>query len=771
MSATETQLRPSGLVSGEAGVVQGLTGQRHRLGRKLRRLRAMGLDELVVRGRQEVLKRLERIGVIRKLHTRPRAIFSKPASEMSLARFQETAATRFFEGAACLPTQAARIARMPDVREQIVAAADDACRGRFNLLGYPGLFFGDPIDWHLDPIAGRRAPQIHWSRIDPLDLGLVGDHKVVWELNRHQWFVGLGQAYRLTGDERYGEFFVGYIRRWMQGNPPGIGINWASSLELALRLISWVWALFLFRDAKALSSELFRDMLVWIHVQAIHIERYLSSYSSPNTHLTGEALGLFYVGTLFPELREAERWRALATKILVEQSERQIHADGVYFEQSTYYQRYTVEMYLHFLILAARNGMPVPAVVGTRVQRMLDFLLAVDRPDGSMPQIGDADGGTLLPLARRAPDDFRGVFATAAVFFNRADYAWAAGELAPETVWLLGTKADTGFAALSPVPPPAASRHFPQGGYAVMRSGWEQDAHQLIFDIGPLGCPVSGGHGHADLLGIQCAVFGEACLVDPGTYCYTADMHWRNYFRSSAAHSTVTVDGISQALPDGPFAWQRRPRARLRRWLTTPSFDLADASHNSYRRLPDPVTHRRRVLFSKHGGYWIVVDDLYGRAAHRIDLRFQFAPMDVSLSAEGWVRARRPSGRELLVRAFAAESLDVELVAGELSPMRGWVSPVYGQRELAPVLTYSTVARLPLRVATLLLPVDGTSATLPAVTSVIGDGRFDLVFDDTQETIHIKDRDIVVDQQNIVTTMSSLNTGGFTVHTDANPLL
>ena len=75
--------------------------------------------------------------------------------------------------------------------------------------------------------------------------------------------------------------------------------------------------------------------------------------------------------------------------------------DGVYFEQSTCYQRYTVEIYLHFLILAMRNGMAIPADVGQRVQRMLDFLLAIRRPDGSIPQIGDADGGWLLPLATR----------------------------------------------------------------------------------------------------------------------------------------------------------------------------------------------------------------------------------------------------------------------------------------------------------------------------------------------------------------------------------
>ncbi|MCV5714780.1 heparinase II/III-family protein, partial [Escherichia coli] len=75
-----------------------------------------------------------------------------------------------------------------------------------------------------------------------------------------------------------------------------------------------------------------------------------------------------------------------------------------------------------------------------------------------------------------------------------------------------------------------------------MRSGWEPDAHHAIIDIGPIGCPVSGGHGHADLLSLQCSIFGEPCLVDAGTYSYGAEPAWRDFFRSTAAHSTVVVD-------------------------------------------------------------------------------------------------------------------------------------------------------------------------------------------------------------------------------------
>lgn len=708
---------------------------------RLRRLLGMGIAEFVCRGRQEASKRFERLGLM------PLATpdLDRDAAAF-LARFRQVGPSRFFEGAVREAAPNVIERQMPQALDEAMAAAEAVCQQRFDLLGYRGLFFGNPVDWHLDPISGRRAPLVHWSRLDPADATAVGDMKVVWELNRHQWLVQLGQAYALKGEERYAELFAGSVRRWNVANPPGLGINWVSSLEVALRLIAWCWTLALFRRSQVLSAALFSSMLSGILAHATHVERYLSYYFSPNTHLTGEALGLFYAGILFPELPGAKRWRTLGARILVEQAERQVLPDGVYFEQATAYQRYTVDIYLHFLILAARSGVAVPGAVGERVQRMLDFLLALRRPDGSIPQIGDADGGWLLPLATRAPDDFRGVFSTGAALFGRQDYAWAAGGLAPETVWLLGAGGAEAFGALRPsLPARPASRLFADGGYAVMRSGWEPNGHQLIFDVGPLGCPVSAAHGHADLLSIQCAPFGEPLLVDPGTYGYTAEPAWRDFFRGTAAHSTVMVDGLGQAAPAGPFRWQMRPRVRLRRWLSSQTYDFADASHDAYCRLADPVVHRRRVLFVKPR-YWVVVDDLQGAAEHQVELRFQFAPVEVTVDPALWARARGPGGRGLLVRPFAAVPLKGEVHEGELDPIQGWVSPDYGQRRPAPVLIFSTVVRLPLRIVTLLLPTEDVLAPPPAVIPLAGEGAgpTGLLFETTRESVCFDEHEFCV---------------------------
>jgi len=217
--------------------------------------------------------------------------------------------------------------------DQLRGAAEASCQGRFDLLGYRGLSFGDPVDWHLDPVSGRRAPSLHWSRIDSLDPEVVGDSKVVWELNRHQWLVTLAQAWRLSGREHYAQACFRYLDEWMRDNPRGLGINWASSLEVALRIVSWCWAIALLEGSAAASRDRVPQVVEALAAHAAHVERYLSEYFSPNTHLTGEALGLFYAGVLLPEHREARSWRERGATILEREISRQVLPDGVYFEQ------------------------------------------------------------------------------------------------------------------------------------------------------------------------------------------------------------------------------------------------------------------------------------------------------------------------------------------------------------------------------------------------------------------------------------------------------
>jgi hypothetical protein len=204
-----------------------------------------------------------------------------------------------------------------------------------------------------------------------------------------------------------------------------------------------------------------------------------------------------------------------------------------------------------------------------------------------------------------------------------------------------------------------------------MRSGWERTAHHLLFDTGPLGCAASGGHGHADLLSIQCAAFGEPFLVDPGTASYV-DPIWRTLLRTTGAYRTLLADGASQAVPAGPFKWESRPTASLTVWEPGQDRVIAEATHEAYARLPDPVRVRRRVVIRRSCG-WLIVDDVDGCTEHRVEVRFQFAPLEVSLGPDLWARARAASGRGLLVRSWSDAPLKAELVEGDrFAASGGW---------------------------------------------------------------------------------------------------
>ena len=554
----------------------------------------------------------------------------------------------------------------------------------------------------------------------------------------------LAQAYALTGDERYAARSLSAVEEWG-----------ADTSSAGLQLLAWCWSLVLLRQSSGLTTPRLCAATEAIRQQALRLAAHDAQWSAPAATVIVNALALFYVATLFPEFRESRRWRDMAVRVLVAECERQVHEDGVHFEQSTCFQFYCVDVYLHFLVLATRNRVEVPPIVRERLQRMLEFVLAIRTPDGTVPSIGDSDGGSLLPLTSRPILDARGRFAAAAALFGRPDFAWAAGGAAPEIAWLMGARGLRDFDELRPAAPTAsASRAFPSGGYAIMRSGWDRGAHHMLVDVGPLGCPVSGAHGHADLLSIQCAIFGDAVIVDPGTHCYR-DSRWRDFFRSTAAHSTVVVDGVSQVEPSGVFGWNRRPRVRLREWHSTADVDFIDAEHDGYATLPQPVTHRRRVIFIKASdaaqgtpAYWIVVDDLSGSGRHDVELRFQFAADTVALGPHPWARAKTARGHCLWISPFPSAPAQAAVKCGEPAPICGWIAPDFTRLSPAPMLIYTFAVALPWRIVTLLLPDRQGLSTPPGVRPIYDTGGLPhgFVFERPRRLVRFDDRAVVVER-------------------------
>ncbi len=491
-----------------------------------------------------------------------------------------------------LPDPAVVAAALRETRyaAEVERIAGQILRHRFPIFGLT-VATGPAIDWRRDYLHHVSTGTPYFRRSPYLDFSRAGDHKAIWELNRHQHLTLLAQAFLLTGRREYLDEAFRQIESWLDANPFLRGINWASALEVAFRALSWAW---LWHMASSEMPETLRArFLTALERHGRFLELNLSVYFSPNTHLLGEAVALHALGVLFPAFPHAARWAKTGGRIVEQQMERQVRGDGSHFEQSAYYHVYALDLFLLYRLLAKPSG-----TYDARLVSMAEYLDALLGGSGTLPLIGDDDGGRLFhPYGERAGFG-RATMATCAVLFNRPEWLRGFDHLSEQAAWWLGAE------ALSICPGPPArrdSRFFSDGGVAVMAA----DEVHLVIKAGPLG-EGSGGHSHCDVLSLTARVGNREILIDPGTFTYVADPAERNWFRGSAAHNTVRIDGRDQAVPGGPFRWNEKPSVTVHRWTSGPERDYLDATCGYA-----GFTHRRCVVFLKPATV-IVLDTVDG---------------------------------------------------------------------------------------------------------------------------------------------------------------
>jgi len=584
---------------------------------------------------------------------------------------------------------------LPDERDRICEEAAAICQHRFQLLGYTDLDYGAEIDWYNDVVHGKRAPLKPWYKIHFLDFQQVGDHKVTWELNRHQHLVTLAKAWCLTGEARFVNELVQQWYSWQNANPYPYGMNWSSSLEVAFRSLSWLWIAALLGTSAPVPSEFGLHLRRSLMLNGRYIERYLSTYFSPNTHLLGEAVALFFIANWFEPCPSAERWKRKGWNLILEAAKRQVRSDGVYFEQALHYHVYALDFFLHSRVLAQHAGLTPPPDFDAVIEKMLELLEALSQASSPIG-FGDDDGGRVFNPRRNRPAHMSDPLALGALLYGR-EHIRSAAPLTEEAIWLFGDKARQ----LSQPPGPRLirSRAFEASGIYVL-AGEAPGREQMVVDAGPQGTGRCG-HGHADALSVRLSAEGRCFLIDPGTGVYSSDANERDLLRGTAAHNTVRVDGCDQALADGPFAWSAIPNVKAERWVQRDCFAFLSASHDGYSRLPDPVLHRRFV-FHRNNGLWLVRDVCEGRGAHSIETFWHFAE-DIELREQGGAFLACPTSAPC-----PQDSSCLTVYTTTPAPWRseiavGSTSSAYGRKDPAPLLRLSADVQLPVSCATLLV--------------------------------------------------------------------
>lgn len=569
------------------------------------------------------------------------------------------------------------------------ARADALAAHRFSFFDLEQRQLGDPVDWNRDHGSGRPAPLGFAGAIDYRDARVTGDAKVVWEPNRHHQLVVLGRAYRATGATRYAAAVAEQLDSWLRQCPFGRGMNWRSPLELAVRLINWVYAAELIRDSGVLTGDLRERWLHSVYMHVWEIARKYSRGSSANNHRIGEAAGVLVATTCLPGLAGAPRWREESRRILCEEIEAQTYSDGCTREQALGYHLFVLQFFLVAGCVARRAGEDLPGSYWRRVGRMLEFVAALREGGDTLPMFGDADDGYLLDLGDGA-SDVSGWLALGAALLQNQELARLAGPSREPVAWLLGRGA---VAWLDRVPTPREapallSRSFPDSGYYLLQCGKRggSDSVSVLFDCGELGFGSLAAHGHADALSLCVRVAGLDVLVDPGTYDYFSFPTWRAFFRSTRAHNTLVLDGRDQSSMLGPFLWGRRARARCLAWRTEPEAGrtVVSGEHDGYAGLPAPALHRRTLDLDAGSRTLTIRDEVFSEGPHELAFYFHLAEACVLRREDECAYGIMVGGSRM--RLSLDPSLEVQSLAGSLDPIAGWVSRGYHRKSPATTL-------------------------------------------------------------------------------------
>ncbi len=524
--------------------------------------------------------------------------------------------------------------------------AENAMRHRLSSIGIEWQF-GPAIDWAFNPTT---QPDAKWPR----------NHEWTWQLNRHPMWLDLGRAFYATGDEKYAAEFVAQFGSWVRECPvPLKADNKAFSrwrtIEAGIRTGSvWPEVYHLLLGAKALDDE---ALTLFLKSWAEHAH-YLMAFKTGGNWLTMEANGLYHVGALFPEFKDAALWRRTALERLSAEQDIQVYPDGAQVELAPGYHGVAVQNFLGPVYLAPLTGFEVPAAYIAKMERMFDYFLYAMQPTRRTPALNDSSAGGVE----------RWMETGAKLFPGRADFRWVAsgGKQGQE--------------------PAVLSYRFPYAGQVFLRNGWDREALWLCFDAGPYGY----GHQHEDKLGVTLTAFGQPLLVEGGVYTYDAS-EWRRYVLSSRAHNVVLVDGLEQNRRKSPRESYVVKEPVPLAFATGDTHDYAAAVYDEGWG-PDGarlVRHTRHVFFVKPDLFALadVLEPADGQA-HSYEALFHLDAEEAK--ADGLSVVTLNKGANLAVTAFGADGVSV--IKGQTEPaVQGWLpdsSAGYGGVRPIPTAAY-----------------------------------------------------------------------------------
>ncbi len=574
-------------------------------------------------------------------------------------------------------------------RGTLYNTAREACSGR--ILAFRGWVadYGSPVDWNKNPAKGNSWPSdLHSLRLLSRSRKEEhGDIKLTWEMGRFLHIPDIVRAFFLSGDEELIQQLFDQISSFETLNPLHRGPHWISEQEVAIRTCMFVLVLSVLRNSQTLTGSktqlLFRQIAAGAEYCYKEIE--YSRQCIRNNHLIGGALGMYLPGCILPWHKYAVRWRKKGKRLLLEALRTQWHSDGGYTQPSHNYHRLSINYLLWVLRLAQiQSDEDLVEAILSRFRKSFDLLNEmVDDSSGHLPNWGPNDGAQFCPWTSCEYPDFRPLLTSMRYALSKKRQ-YQDGPWDEQLLWLWGEEAVS--APVSPAPK-QSKRNFNVAGLHIIRRN---------NDFSVLRCgPITSRYGQqADQLHVDVWWRGRNVLIDPGSYLY-GDPSFHDWFRSTHAHNTLTIDNESQMVPYRQFLFLKWPNAGLLRMPEPPRsiIEWCCGWHDGYRRLERDIIHIRVLAALRKGG-WLVVDWLKALSSGRgeqLAQRWHMADGAFSYSNDRLDLDLDVGTFSIVWRA--SDSMEARMTRASDSPVDGWTSRYYGRKEPSPTLTLQATLR------------------------------------------------------------------------------
>lgn len=499
------------------------------------------------------------------------------------------------------------------------------------------------IDWHRDFVSNYAFdPKKLYKQLSGEDFPPGVDVKVPWELARMQHLPMLAYQSVIdssTKEDNYAEFKF-EIESFIKSNRIGEGINWACTMDVALRVVSWLIAADIFNSI-GLSDESFNRLLVNSSVEhglfiINNLEKNFVEDKSGN-HYLSDLLGLICVGHYIKN-RQTNKWFKFASNEYQREILKQYYPDGGTYEFSTAYHRLDSEISSLAIAFMVADGIQIGTEQESKLSRSLDFLLAIVGRDGNIIQIGDNDNGHALSVS---VENNRGVknelSAYGAIGLLEGLFNISGNSIAEKSIiaflkgpsslhyvkekkkWdndygcmqectIVCSKINVGFGDSYRL-----ASFFPDFGL-IKYSGDKYD----VYYRGALNY-INGKvtHMHADALHFEIVSDMNRYYSDQGSYLYTPNVEMRSLFRREQAHNVPVYEDNPQLIDKG--CWRVIPKARC-------NFLFVDDSKVvSVMRIGD-IVHKRSLSLTTEG---IIVNDSSSNA-------FSYKPHNFKYTSFGY---------------------------------------------------------------------------------------------------------------------------------------